>query len=233
MTKRRRWISRLGLPALLLAPVGAPATETDAPAAPAIEVVRRARPELPILVRGECWRPWKGQLAFGRPIMSLRDRRSYRVGQNKQQGCEAEQAYWLEHVEAMQLRALEMGVSLPEPPRAPGTNQRVFVEPYARHLMPLEEREEWQKQYGALETRAERRAFEAAHVEKMRERAQSWSMTLPPPRTEEEEQAQAEAAQKALERRAWSEAMSTIRANQEDPDRKRRKRPRTKTLFGR
>lgn len=227
MKRRNLRITRLGLLGLLLAAAGsAPASEPGP--VPAIEVIRREQPQLPILVRGECWMPWRGQLAYGRPLMTLGERRRYRIELNKRRGCRDQQEFWLSHVESMQRRALALGVSIPEPPHVPGI-RRTHVDVYARHLMGLEEREEFQRQYGALESNEERRAFEQAHVERMQERARRWSMSLRPPLTDEQAQAHAEAAEKAFEARAWSEVISTIRANQKDPD---RKKPRTMNLLG-
>lgn len=217
----RTQIARLGLLGLFLLGAGA---------APAIEVVQRPRPALPMMKGDQCWMPWKGQLAYGRAIMTLDDRREFRALLNASGDCREKQERWLSHVEAMQRRALALGVSIPEPPAIPRTRRPGGVEIYARHLMTVEERNEFQRQFALLQSEEERWAFGAAHVERMQERASRWSMTLRPPLTEAQEESLEAAAERAWEARQWTEVISTIRANQEDPD---RKKPKTTNLLSR
>jgi hypothetical protein len=95
---------------------------------------------------------------------------------------EEQEAYWRAHIERMEQRALARGVALPPPPRRliPDNEQVVRPRaPYFSAIMTDEEREAYYETLGALEDRAERRAFVADHIERMRARGLARGVSLP------------------------------------------------------
>jgi hypothetical protein len=126
--------------------------------------------------------PWEGRPPYGSPIMSKEERQTYRKEIRALSSVEEQEAYWRAHIERMQQRALARGVALPPPPRRLIPDHEQVPRPQAPYfyaIMTDEEREAYYETLGALEDRAERRAFVADHIERMRARGLARGVSLP------------------------------------------------------
>lgn len=159
-------------------------------------------------------RPWKGQLVYGRDLMTIEERRAYRAGMRRQQTYEDELAYWRAHVEKMQQRAWERGLPIDPAPEVmtPSELERRRAPIFSIGFMTGEEIEAYRAAEADLIAREvpleEYEAFVRAHVEKMRKRAweRGWAID---PEEEEREARREERVGKALAyRKAVREALA-------------------------
>jgi hypothetical protein len=126
--------------------------------------------------------PWEGQVVYGRPMMTSEERQIYWDEILALPTVEEKEAYWTAHIARMQQRALARGVALPPPPRRliPQSEQLVHQRaPYFGEIMTEEERQTYDKELGALLDLAERRAYIAKNIERMRARGLARGVSLP------------------------------------------------------
>jgi hypothetical protein len=115
-------------------------------------------------------------------MMSEEERKAYWEGLQALPTVEEKEAYWLDHVERMEQRALERGVSLPPRPKklVPDREQVARpAAPYFYEIMTEEEREAYYEGLGKLTVLSERRAFIAGHVLRMQARGRARGVSLP------------------------------------------------------
>jgi hypothetical protein len=126
--------------------------------------------------------PWQGRRPYGLAMMTEEERQTYWDEILALPTVEEKEAYWKAHNDRMTQRALERGVSLPPPPRRliPPEEQPVHQgAPYFQDIMTEEERQTYDEELGALLVPAERRAYIAEHVERMRARGLARGVSLP------------------------------------------------------
>ena len=144
--------------------------------------------------------PWEGRPPYGLPMMTEEERKTYWKEIQALSNAEEQEAYWLAHIERMKQRGLARGVALPPPPRRriPDAQQQARpAAPYFQQIMTDEEQETYYEGLKALDVPAERRAFIADHIERMRARGVARGVS--PPSTADfayalEEQAQEDSA---------------------------------------
>jgi hypothetical protein len=126
--------------------------------------------------------PWEGRPPYGSTMMSEEERETYRKEIRAPSSVEEQEAYWRAHIERMQQRALARGVALPPPPRRLIPDHEQVPRPrapYFYEIMTDEEREAYYETFGSFEDPAERRAFVADHIERMRARGLARGISLP------------------------------------------------------
>ena len=127
--------------------------------------------------------PWEGRPPYGLPMMTEGERKTYWAEIQSLPTVEETEAYWRAHIEKMRQRALERGVALPPPPRRliPDDEQVARPRPpYLDEIMTAEERKAYYETMEALEVvPAERDAFVADHIERMRARGLARGISLP------------------------------------------------------
>jgi hypothetical protein len=126
--------------------------------------------------------PWEGQPPYGVPMMSDEEKRTYWKEIQALPSVEEKEVYWLAHIERMEQRALERGLSLPPPPRRriPDSEKVALpAAPYFYEIMTDEEREAYYEGLGKLTVLVERRAFIADHIERMQARGRTRGVSLP------------------------------------------------------
>jgi hypothetical protein len=95
---------------------------------------------------------------------------------------EEREAYWRDHVEQMQLRAIEVGVEPPKPPRyrrEDAPQEIKAKEPYFEQIMTDAEIDAWHDTMTTLEVPTERRAYIRQHVLRVRRRGMERGVTVP------------------------------------------------------
>jgi hypothetical protein len=115
-------------------------------------------------------------------MMSEEERKAYWKELRALPTVEEKEAYWLEHIERMEQRALERGVSLPPRPRRPipdGEKVARPAAPYFYEIMTEEEREAYYEALAKLTVLSERRAFMADHILRMQARGRARGVSLP------------------------------------------------------
>jgi hypothetical protein len=126
--------------------------------------------------------PWEGQPAFGRALMNEEERRTFWREMNALQTVEEKEAYWQAHIEKMQQRALERGVSIPDPPKkvVPVDEKPVFGRPpYFEEIMTEAELTAYRETERATEDPVARRAFIADHIRRMQARGAVRGVSIP------------------------------------------------------
>lgn len=127
--------------------------------------------------------PWEGTPPYGGPMMTRAERKIYWKELTGRPTVEEREVYWRSHVEKMQQRALERGVQLPPPPKKliPDREQprRRERPPYFPEIMTEEEIQVYEETLKSLEDQAERHAFIAGHIEKMKARALARGLSIP------------------------------------------------------
>jgi hypothetical protein len=126
--------------------------------------------------------PWEGRPIYGRELMSRDEIKAYRETLKAFETYDEKAAFWLAEIERMKQRALDAGVALPDPPRyrAPGEKPVPRPkEPYFKEIMTPEEVEQYYDAVRGLPVPAERDAYIAEHIVRMRTRGFERGVSVP------------------------------------------------------
>jgi len=127
--------------------------------------------------------PWEGQPVYGNELMTRAEIDQYRATMRALETREEKIAFWSSEIERMQQRALEWGVQLYDPPklREPGQkkSEPKDREPYFIEVMTDEEIADYYSRLKEMEDPAERRAFKADHIVRMRARGFARGISVP------------------------------------------------------
>jgi hypothetical protein len=127
--------------------------------------------------------PWVGKPAYGREVMSRAEINEYWDTLKAFETFDEKLAFWLSEIDRVQQRALEWGVQLPDPPkyRKPGGKRGVRKDraPYFSAVMTPEEVEQYYATLSGLTDTAERHAFKADHIMRMRARGFERGISVP------------------------------------------------------